>query len=343
MAKKDSASGTDLLAAALDTGDAAGRERVRLAIENFGLAFFESDLRRGRLVLTPNAFAMFGLPAPDPPVADRALFWKCYHPDDADWARACFEADLRGERGRDDYCERVRIVRADDGRVRWIEFSGRMFGPPGARTHIVGMLRDVTAEVEAAERQALLLREVEHRANNALAVVQSLVRLTGGATLPDYRRSLEGRILALARTQSLTGAADQGAPVPLAAILAAELAACGDHVEIAAEAVPPLAPVLVQPVAMILHELTTNAARHGALSRPGGRVRIAAAREDEEVVLRWTERGGPPAAAPAHTGTGMSVVRAQARRLGGRLDYDWRPEGLGVELRIPLGRWTRGI
>ncbi|MBX9701792.1 MAG: PAS domain S-box protein [Acetobacteraceae bacterium] len=332
----------DLLSAALDPGSEAGRERVRLAIENFGLAFFETDLHAGTVTLTPNAFSLFGLPPPPILVVDRTPFWNLYHPDDVGWARERFEADLRGERGRDDYQERVRIVRADDGRTRWIEFSGHMFGPAGARTHIVGMLRDVTAAVEAEERQRLLAREVEHRANNTLAVVQSLVRLTGGENLPGYRRALEGRILALARSHSLTAGGQQGAPVALGTLIAGELAAFEGHVETTLDAVPPLARALVQPVAMILHELATNAAKHGALAGPHGRVGVSAQVEREEVALRWSERGGDsaPAAPPARSGTGMAVVRAQARRLGASLEFHWAATGLGVELRLPLSRWV---
>lgn len=341
----DTAPARDLLAAAFDAGSEAGRERVRLAIEKFGIAFFESDLAAGRLVLSPNAFAMFGLPVPAEPSADRAMFWRRYHPDDAEWARARFEADLRGERGRNDYQERVRIIRADDGRVRWIEFSGHMFGPPGARTHIVGMLRDTTAAVEAEERQRLLAREVEHRANNALAVVQSLIRLTGGETLAEYRRSLEGRILSLARSHSLTGGGHGGTPVALPDLLAGELAAYRGHVDMALAEVPPLALTSVQPVAMILHELATNAAKHGALSSAAGRVHLTVQAGAEEVALGWTEQGGPGArnaTPPARSGTGMAVVRAQARRLGAGLDFHWHEAGLAVELHVPISRWTGG-
>lgn len=338
------APGRDLLSAAFDSASEAGRERVRLATRNFGIAFFESDLALGRVLLSPNGFAMFGLPVPDPPELDRGAFWALYHPDDIAAARARFAADLDGARGRDDYQERVRILRADGGGLRWIEFSGHMFGPPGGRTHIVGMLRDVTEAVLAEERRALLAREVEHRANNLLAVVQALVRLTRGPTLEEYRGSLEGRILALARTQSLAGACDgAGRSVAFAGLVEGELAAYGDHVRTSLASAPPLARVSVQPVAMILHELATNAAKHGALSCPEGEVGIALGTEGDAVVLRWTETGGPPIAGPPRgSGTGMGVVRSQARRLDAALELAWPDQGLCLALRVPLRRWTQG-
>ncbi len=325
----------DLLSAALDSGSEAGRERVRLAVTEFGLAFFESDLAAGTVLMTPNGFAMLGLPEPAAPaLLDRAVAWSVYHPHDLAAARAKFAADLAGERGRDDYRERVRILRADDGRLRWIEFTGRMFGPPGARTHIVGMLRDVTAEVEAAERRALLSREVEHRANNLLAIVQALVRLTAGADTEDYRANLEGRIMALARSQAIAQAPSR--PAALATLIEGELGAYADHVDLQIEAVPPIDPAAIQPLAMVLHELATNAAKHGALAVPEGRVAIAARMRGGALDLVWTETGGPPIETPPRRrGTGLGVVRAQARRLGASLGEHWDRDGLRIALTLP--------
>ncbi|OYW07955.1 MAG: hypothetical protein B7Z53_05455, partial [Rhodospirillales bacterium 12-71-4] len=305
-----------------------------------GIAFFETDLTTGLAEISPNAFTMFGLPPPPRMPVDRTPFWECYHPDDKAAARATFEADLRGERGRDTYCERVRIIRQTDRAIRCIEFLGRMFGPPGARTHIVGMLRDVTEAVEAEERQALLAREVNHRANNTLSVVQSLVRLTQADDLPDYRHRLEARILSLARTHSLLDQSGQG-PTPLAALIGSELAAYADHLCLALDRVPDLAPAAVQPVAMLLHELATNAAKHGAFRNPQGCVRIAARAADGQVALHWAEQGGPPLAGPPlRRGTGMAVVQSQIRRLGGTLVLDWTAAGLEARVRIPLARWA---
>jgi two-component sensor histidine kinase len=91
---------------------------------------------------------------------------------------------------------------------------------------------------------------------------------------------------------------------------------------------------------MVLHEFATNAAKHGALSTAAGRVALTARVENREVLMAWTETGGPAVEAPpTRRGTGRSVVQAQTRRLGGVLTYDWRPEGLRVELQVPLERW----
>ena len=104
---------------------------------------------------------------------------------------------------------------------------------------------------------------------------------------------------------------------------------------------PDLVANAVQPVAMILYEMATNAAKHGALALPSGEVRIEARGEGAEVVLRWTEQGGAPVTAPpSRKGTGMAVIQSQIRRLGGTQLLDWTPAGLQAELRFPLASWA---
>jgi two-component sensor histidine kinase len=112
---------------------------------------------------------------------------------------------------------------------------------------------------------------------------------------------------------------------------------------------PPLrlASIAVQPIAMVLHELATNAAKYGALCAAGGRVDVqwrVGRREGEDGLfrLRWAESGGPPVAgAPARRGFGARVVEATVRRqLGGTLERRWEPTGLVVEIAVPLARAT---
>ncbi len=110
-----------------------------------------------------------------------------------------------------------------------------------------------------------------------------------------------------------------------------------------------LAPSAVQPLAMVLHELATNAAKHGALSAPGGRVEVgwsAGRRQGEHGLLRlrWAEAGGPPLAGPPRRrGFGTRVVEATVRsQLGGSVERQWEPDGLIVEVTVPLARVMAG-
>jgi PAS domain S-box-containing protein len=210
----------------------------------------------------------------------------------------------------------------------------------GGRDVTFGAHMDITDRKQAEERQALLARELDHRAKNLLAVVQSAVRLTPADALPAFRRALEGRIAALARAHTLLAESRwQGAE--LRALVAGELAPflADQRVELRGEAltVPPGA---AQPLAMAIHELGTNAVKHGALSVPEGRVSIGWERAEggRRLRLAWVERGGPPVAGPpGRRGFGSRVLDATLRaQLGGTVALDWNPAGLACRIALPL-------
>ena len=91
-------------------------------------------------------------------------------------------------------------------------------------------------------------------------------------------------------------------------------------------------------MALVVHELATNAAKYGALSGDSGTVAIEWAAAQPDLRLRWVEQGGPAAAAPAQHGFGHRLVTQSAAQLGGTAEFRWAAEGLAVELRLPLGR-----
>ena len=201
---------------------------------------------------------------------------------------------------------------------------------------------NVTDRKRAEARQALLTREIEHRAKNALAVVQSVLRLTRAADLPQYVRTVEGRVAALARAQSLL-AGDHGDGADLRVLLEAELAPflAGQRVELDGPSVP-LPAVAAQPVAMAVHELATNAVKHGALSVPGGRLEVGwtiRPGASRLLCLRWVELGGPVLlGAPARRGFGSRVLDGTVRgQLGGKVALAWAPSGLICDLHVPIG------
>jgi len=197
-----------------------------------------------------------------------------------------------------------------------------------------------TVELQDSERRARTLAlEVDHRAKNLLAAVQSIVTLTRAEDVRGYVRSLSGRLTALARAQALlsesrwTGASlERLAREELAAYdtgRAGRVALSGEDFALAAAA--------AQGVSMVLHELATNAAKYGALSAAeGGVVFEWAAGGDGRTVLRWSERGGPLASEPRRKGFGAGLIETTcAQQLGGEVRFDWRPEGLSVEMLIP--------
>lgn len=223
---------------------------------------------------------------------------------------------------------------------RWYDvYAFRIDAPEKRRVAI--LFHDITARKRDEERLALLATEVDHRAKNVLTVIMSIVRLTRAGTLADYKQALLGRLKALAASQRLLSRG-RWQEADVAGLVEEELSAyrsSGDErVRWAGPAVP-LAPSAAQCLAMTLHELATNATKHGALSVPAGRVAVEWRRtEDGRLALRWSESGGPPVAAPMRRGTGTSVIlRCIQDQLGGEVRVDWRPQGIVCELVLPTG------
>jgi PAS domain S-box-containing protein len=214
--------------------------------------------------------------------------------------------------------------------------EGRIIG-------LVGVTSDVTTRRQAEERERLLAREVDHRAKNLLAVVQSIVQLTRAEDIRGFTRSLSGRIQSLARAHSLL-AASRWEGADLQQLMTEELApfaARGSgRVSISGPAIK-LRPEAAQALALVIHELATNAAKYGALSGEAGQVEIewamAAGSEAPRLCIRWRERGGPAVAgAPTRRGFGSTVMQASVeRQLKGKVRLEWEPGGLRCELALP--------
>jgi PAS domain S-box-containing protein len=204
-----------------------------------------------------------------------------------------------------------------------------------------GMVRDVTERRESEERLTLLAREVDHRANNLLAVVQGAITLSNAETPAALKAVLLGRVSALARAhQLLAGGRWKGAD--LRRLVEDELHSyAGDRVTIEGEPYA-LSPAAAQGMAMAVHELATNAVKHGALSRPTGRVSVSWTEATDEApsVITWRETGGPSVRQPIRRGLGMTLLaRALTGTAGGQTRIQWAPEGLICELC--LGRPSR--
>lgn len=207
--------------------------------------------------------------------------------------------------------------------------------PKGPRRLVV-VSRDVTERHTAEERQTLLVREVDHRAKNALAVALAVVRLAPRKDIDQFASGIEGRISSMARAHSiLTKTLWSGADLRL--LLEGELAAFSDRTTLTG---PPaqLTANAAQPLSMLLHELITNAVKHGSLSKPEGRVHVTwnFSAADEGFCLVWSEQGGPEIAGePQRKGFGFRLLKTLGeQQLGGRLQCDWLTSGLRVSLTL---------
>ena len=229
-------------------------------------------------------------------------------------------------------------VRRPNGEVRWCTgTAAATVGPDGRVAHVSGVTIDITDRKEIEERQGLLAREVDHRARNALAVIQSIIRLTRAKSVDDYVQTVEGRIKALARAHTLLSDSRwRGAD--LGTLVADELAPyrAGDKIKINGANIS-LLPATAQGIALALHELATNAAKHGALSSLGGTLSLTWQMQSDTLMLNWVEDGGPRITSPASRSFGLKVIRASIeQQLGGQSHFDWNPQGLRCEISIPL-------
>ncbi|MGG5819823.1 HWE histidine kinase domain-containing protein [Falsiroseomonas sp. HW251] len=317
----------------------ASEERLRLATEAAGLGVWEIDIGNGHVRWSPELFVLFGLDAhADGPMTPE-LTLEVVHPDDREllskaWAAALesgnFAAEFRGMRRRAD----------GSTEERWLLSRGRVLDGQAGKV-MIGVSLDITERRRAEERLVLLAREVDHRAKNALAVVQSALRLTPRQDVEAYAGAVEGRVSALARAQTLL-AADRWTGAELRSLLEGELAPFlggSQRVDLAGPSVV-LPPGATQAIAMTVHELATNAVKHGALSVPDGRVSVSWSVAGEVLRLHWAEAGGPRLdGPPMRQGFGSRVLDSTVRgQLGGAVSRSWSDTGLVCDLEIPLRR-----
>jgi PAS domain S-box-containing protein len=213
--------------------------------------------------------------------------------------------------------------------------------PQGKIVGASKIARDITERKRTEAQITLLAREAEHRTKNILATVQATVHLTQSETIDGLKSAIEGRIQALANVHALfVESRWEGAH--LNNLVTQELSPYCQDVEARTRIEGPdllLEPYAAQTIAITLHELATNAAKYGALSVPDGRVHVAwSGCEKAHLILRWTETGGPLVTSPTRKGFGTRVMERMIReQLKGKMQFDWRAEGLVCEIVLPTG------
>jgi PAS domain S-box-containing protein len=231
-------------------------------------------------------------------------------------------------------------IRRPSGEIRWCAGAvAASFGEKGSLEWLSGITVDLTERKMAEERQMMLAGEVDHRARNVVAVIQSIVRSTQARSIEDYVSVLEGRIQALSNAHKLL-ANSRWEGADLMRLAAEEFApyldASRDRVSISGPEVV-LLPAMAQTIALAFHELATNAAKYGSLSVETGRVDLTWRIDSGELAIEWSESGGPGIEPPARQGYGTRIIRAGVeRQLQGQVDFEWRPGGLHCALVVPF-------
>jgi PAS domain S-box-containing protein len=331
---------TQLKHATLELAEARARHESAMRAARIGT--WELDFATGRLTFDRIYFELHGLePSPD-------FFYEDWlarvAPEDRVAADTAVKLLMAGKGGAFEHEFRVVLP---DGSRRWLAGKGEVLhGGSVATARMLGVCYDVTAHKEAEERLLLLMREVDHRAKNALAVVQSVVRLSRSEDAADFAEAVEGRVDALGRVHSLL-AATRWSGADLERLIREELAAYGGAGRVVITGHPAMVrPDAAQAVSMMMHELATNAAKYGAFSRARGRVAVRweVVSGCGELTLIWQEVGGPVIKGPpAREGFGLALLRQVSESGPAEATcLEWFREGLRCTLRLRPEAWQPG-
>jgi PAS domain S-box-containing protein len=218
-----------------------------------------------------------------------------------------------------------------DGSLVPVEVGLNPFVLNGRKGALATVL-DISERKNFEKRAQVLSNEVLHRASNMLAIVQAVARRT---IAPEHRKRFLAVLEALARTHDPLVT---NAPMPLHAIVMGELAGFGAQVNSAVDEVM-LTPRAAQDFALIVHELATNALKHGALSTEDGEVLVVGRRgDDQTLVFVWEESGGPAVAEPSRKGFGFTILNDVARGFASAVALEYAPGGFRYELKAELDR-----
>jgi two-component sensor histidine kinase len=329
-------------------------QRLRVATTAADLGIFEWHLFDDRALWeNERMWQIFGRRPQDGTVGMRAFLSEVIHPDDALPFRQAVRAAARNDETLHATC-RIRRGAGTLEATTWrvIEMAGRFErrAPGTVPNRLIGVVVDVTDRQRAEERQTLLIRELHHRVKNTLATVQAIVGSTArtASSIESFYEAFVGRIMSLAHTHSvLTEATWQTAS--LRGLLENELRPYADGAmtpsptaRVSLEGPPvDLPSEIAVPIGMAIHELTTNAAKYGALSNRSGRVEIAwsvAERDGRHVLdFAWRESGGPPVTPPTRRGFGSRLLdRVLTTQVQAEVRATYAAAGFQLAMQAPL-------
>jgi len=317
-------------------------KHLRAATRAAGIALWSWNVDTDAITMDEHAYDLWEVSKDEQKITFEILS-KNIHPADLERVRSAFAA-TRAVIGA--YEIDFRILSGND--IRWISARGQGDDADIADRLMFGVFLDVTQRKQAEEANELLAGEMSHRVKNLLHIATALTQITkrSAATKEDMAHELTDRLMALGRAQELVrpvpGQKNEAALLgDLISILLAPYDERGATVRIRVS-VPKMnvGETSSTALALVIHELATNSAKYGALSLASGTLDVSCNANDDEVVVTWTERGGPPIAAPGRLeGFGSKLVRrSMSTQLGGDIAFDWSEEGVVVTLRMSKDR-----
>jgi two-component sensor histidine kinase len=317
-------------------------KHLRAATQAAGVALWSWNVDTDAITMDERAYELWDVPKHEQKITFEILS-KNIHPADLERVRSAFAA-TRAVVGA--YEIDFRILSGGD--IRWISARGQGDDADIADRIMFGIFLDVTQRKQAEEANELLAGEMSHRVMNLLHIATALTQITSrsAATKEDMAHELTNRLMALGRAQELVrpvrGRKNEAALLgDLFSVLLAPYDEKGASVRIRVS-VPKMSvgETSSTTLALVIHELATNSAKYGALSVASGTLDVSCNANDDEVVVMWTERGGPPVLAPGKLqGFGSKLVhRSMTAQLGGTIAFDWSEEGVVVALRMSKER-----
>lgn len=320
-------------------------ERLRLASEAARLGTFEYDQAEQDLQWSQNIADVLHVSVPEHQRFDD--FIDLVHSDDREAVRSYFRAANFAETTAE-LEFRVISARGDT----WVLTRARAFQTAGTGApRVIGTLLDITERKSADSHQQLLMAELDHRVKNILANVAAIARLSSSnaTSIDTFASALDGRIHAMSaahdllRQSSWTGVdlhkLVAGALEPFRSRTDNDIVIEGERVRLTSK--------FAQSMALVLHELATNAVKHGALSTSGGKVSVDWSRvttpDGEKIKFAWKERGGPPCAKPIRKGFGLTVIRSASSECGGQANMDLSTEGFEFSFEGDLSARTQMV
>lgn len=317
-------------------------EHLRLAIKAACVALWSWNVDDNSFRMDQHGFDLWNLA-----YAEQVSFEDLsanIHPADRDRVRAAFIA-TRSVAGSYEIDFRIIV----DDEIRWISARGRGADVGISDREMFGIFIDVTGRKQAEEGSELLAGEMSHRVKNLLAIAAGLTNLTSRSaqSVEDMARELTQRLTALGRAHDLVRPlpGEQGRAALLGDLIAVLLAPYDDSAAFSGRirvAVPRMGVGFdaATTLAMVVHELATNAVKHGALSSHAGALNITSRSDESDLYIIWAETGGPEVQRPPEMrGYGSKLIdRSVSSRFRGSLDYDWQRTGLVATLKMRKDR-----
>lgn len=328
----------------------ASEERYRSAMMLGRIGSWEVDFVKGIRIWTPEGMALFGINLADGfghVGGEKDELRQVVHPEDRHLL-AQFHALANRQ---DSFPAEYRILKAD-GRICWLSGYGRVLNrqPDGKAHRLTNVATDITERKTAEAHQRFLLQELSHRSKNLLSIVQAIAdqTLRSCSDLKEFQNRFDGRLRGLAASNTLLARGDwRGSSLsalvelqlaPFIDLPSPQIGIRGPDVDVTAEA--------AQAIGLALHELATNAVKHGALSVPHGKLSISweVDRPGSAVGLKldWRERGGPSVTLPKRTGFGHVVMKRMIEQaIQGTVELNFPREGLQWSLQAPATIFLR--